>query len=85
MRAEMDRGRLARHRGSPTTARGSRSRIGTGVFGLFYSTKGSQGTGLGLAVTHKIIAEHGGNIRISESPDGGALVRILLPQNKDKE
>lgn len=49
------------------------------IFDPFFSTKGSGGTGLGLAVTHKIVLEHGGVIAIEESPWGGALFRITLP------
>ncbi len=50
------------------------------IFDPFFSTKGSQGTGLGLAVTRKIIAEHGGHISVMRGPQGGALFRIVLPQ-----
>jgi len=49
------------------------------IFDPFYSTKGSKGTGLGLAVTEKIVHEHGGSIAVEDSPEGGALFRILLP------
>lgn len=49
------------------------------VFDPFFSTKGSHGTGLGLAVTQKIIREHGGDITVGRSPEGGALFRIVLP------
>jgi signal transduction histidine kinase len=49
------------------------------VFEPFFSTKGAHGTGLGLAVTQKIIQEHSGDISIERSPEGGALFRIVLP------
>ena len=57
------------------------------IFDPFFSTKGSQGTGLGLAVTRKIAEEHGGSVTVSDSPEGGALFRIVLPAcvpNKEK-
>lgn len=50
------------------------------VFEPFFSTKGSQGTGLGLAVTRKIILEHGGRIKAEQGPEGGALFTMVLPQ-----
>lgn len=50
----------------------------------FFSTKGSQGTGLGLAVTSKIIREHGGTLNIEKSQTGGALFRIVLPPEVHK-
>jgi len=49
------------------------------IFEPFYSTKGSRGTGLGLAVTRKIILEHGGTIEVDSCASGGARFRILLP------
>ncbi|HRK35711.1 MAG TPA: ATP-binding protein [Candidatus Hydrogenedentes bacterium] len=53
------------------------------IFDPFFSTKGSQGTGLGLAVTQKIIVEHGGQITVSRAAEGGALFRIVLPQHAE--
>jgi signal transduction histidine kinase len=47
------------------------------IFEPFYSTK-EGGTGLGLALTHEIIREHGGRIRVESSPDGSTFV-IELP------
>jgi signal transduction histidine kinase len=49
------------------------------LFTPFFSTKGSKGTGLGLAVTHKIITEHGGDIRVESEPDVGTRFEIILP------
>jgi len=49
------------------------------VFEPFFSTKGSRGTGLGLAVAYKILHEHGGDIVLDRSPEGGALFRISVP------
>lgn len=49
------------------------------VFDPFFSTKGSKGTGLGLAVSHKVVTEHGGAITVEDAPEGGALFRIVLP------
>jgi len=50
----------------------------------FFSTKGSQGTGLGLSVTDKTVREHGGELIIRRSPEGGALFRIVLPRAQQK-
>ncbi|MGD8372446.1 MAG: ATP-binding protein [Syntrophobacterales bacterium] len=52
------------------------------IFDVFFSTKGSQGTGLGLAVTKKIIEEHGGSIEAQSNPDQGTKFTILLPIGK---
>lgn len=54
------------------------------IFEPFYSTKGSQGTGLGLAVTHKIVEEHSGSITVERGPEGGALFRLLIPQQQPR-
>jgi signal transduction histidine kinase len=51
------------------------------IFDPFFSTKGSQGTGLGLAVCQKIIAEHQGQITVGQSIEGGALFRIVIPRS----
>jgi nitrogen fixation/metabolism regulation signal transduction histidine kinase len=43
-----------------------------------YSTKESGG-GMGLSLSQEIIEAHGGSIGISNRPDGGAWMRIILP------
>jgi two-component system nitrogen regulation sensor histidine kinase NtrY len=44
----------------------------------FYSTKG-RGSGIGLALVHRIVTEHGGSLRIQNRAMGGTRVTILLP------
>ncbi|MBI4536517.1 MAG: PAS domain-containing protein [candidate division NC10 bacterium] len=44
----------------------------------YYSTKRSSG-GLGLAIVHRIIVEHGGEIRIEDNVPRGARLIISLP------
>lgn len=48
------------------------------IFDPFYSTK-DNGTGLGLSVVHRIITDHGGNIRIESAPVKGTIFIIHLP------
>jgi len=50
------------------------------LFTIFFSTKGSRGTGLGLLLSHKIVQEHGGEIRVQSSPQRGAVFQIILPK-----
>ena len=52
------------------------------IFDVFFSTKGSQGTGLGLAVTKKIIEEHEGSIEVQSSENQGTKFVIRLPIEK---
>jgi len=54
-----------------------RDRIGQ-VFNPFYTTR-AEGTGLGLAIVHQIIEAHGGTIRVSSRPGGGARFVLRLP------
>ena len=48
------------------------------IFNPFFTTK-DKGTGLGLAMTHKIIEEHGGDIQVSSSPGEGTTFTLKLP------
>ena len=50
------------------------------LFTVFYSTKGAEGTGLGLAVVHKIVQEHGGTISVTSKEDEWTEFKISLPQ-----
>ena len=45
----------------------------------FYTTK-DKGTGLGLMVSHKILTDHGGSLKLESEPGSGTCVRIVLPE-----
>lgn len=54
----------------------------------YVTTKGSKGTGLGLAMVQKITEQHGGALTLEDAPPGakrsrGALVRITLPWERE--
>ncbi|HEY7158910.1 MAG TPA: ATP-binding protein [Gemmataceae bacterium] len=49
------------------------------IFRPFVSTKGARGTGLGLAVSRKILREHGGDILVRSEPGKGSLFILRLP------
>jgi signal transduction histidine kinase len=49
------------------------------LFSLFESTKGARGTGLGLAVSQKILREHGGDISVESAPGQGTRFRLAWP------
>lgn len=53
------------------------------LFKMFFSTKGSRGTGLGLPVTHKIIEEHGGTLSVESTVGEGTTFIIDLPLRKE--
>lgn len=48
------------------------------LFRPFVTTKGRQGTGLGLYISRQIVRDAGGDIEADSSPDGGARFRIRL-------
>ena len=49
------------------------------LFSSFFSTKGSQGTGLGLLVTSKLIEEHQGTMDVTSEAGRGTTFTIRLP------
>ncbi|OGQ47510.1 MAG: hypothetical protein A3I05_02425 [Deltaproteobacteria bacterium RIFCSPLOWO2_02_FULL_44_10] len=46
-----------------------------------FTTKGNNGTGLGLAYCQNVITKHAGTIHASNHQTGGALFRIMLPNH----
>ncbi|MFO7667638.1 MAG: response regulator [Desulfobacterales bacterium] len=50
------------------------------LFTLFFSTKGTKGTGLGLFISNKIIQQHGGSIKVSSLPGQGSKFTISIPK-----
>jgi C4-dicarboxylate-specific signal transduction histidine kinase len=49
-----------------------------GIFRPFHSGADG-GAGLGLAITARVVRQHGGSIRAANAPDGGLAVEIELP------
>jgi two-component system, NtrC family, nitrogen regulation sensor histidine kinase GlnL len=48
------------------------------IFNPFYTTRAG-GTGLGLALAHKIVQDHGGGISFTSAPGRGTTFTIILP------
>ncbi len=48
------------------------------LFTPFFTTK-TKGTGLGLAVSQKIVTQHGGAIRVESDPSQGTVFHVYLP------
>ena len=55
------------------------------MFLPFFTTKQALGTGLGLALTARIINAHGGKISVESEPNRGATFRIHLPIHSPKD
>jgi PAS domain S-box-containing protein len=52
------------------------------LFEAFYTTKGAEGTGLGLWVSSEIVKKHGGNIRVRSTRScgkSGSVFSVFLP------
>ena len=60
------------------TGKGMPPEVLENIFHPFFTTK-DKGTGLGLAVIHKIITDHRGSIQVDSAPDHGTTFLIRLP------
>ena len=60
--------------GGPGVADADRAHL----FSPFFTTK-TRGSGLGLAVCHRIVSRHGGTITHEPRPGGGAIFVVTLP------
>lgn len=50
------------------------------IFDPFFTTKPvGQGTGMGLAISHQIVEQHGGMIRVASKPGVGTRFLVVLP------
>lgn len=48
-------------------------------FDAFFTTKGEEGSGLGLSVSYQIIARHSGQITVQSEVGKGTVFRVILP------
>lgn len=52
------------------------------IFTLFFSSKGSQGTGLGMFIAHRVVHYHGGTIEVESTVGKGSRFTVFLPFQK---
>ncbi len=54
------------------------------IFSIFESGKGNRGTGLGLAVSQKIMLEHGGDISVASQVGKGSRFTLWIPMETNE-
>ena len=54
----------------------------TQIFDPFFTTKTS-GMGLGLSISRRIIEDHGGDLRLTETSSKGCTFEITLPTSTE--
>lgn len=53
------------------------------AFSLFFSSKGNEGTGLGLFIAHKIATTHNGSIRLESEVNVGSTFTVKIPRSSN--
>jgi len=59
---------------------GMNAEIKKNIFKRFFSTKGSEGTGIGLMITKKIVDQHNGMIEVESEAGAGSKFILKLPK-----
>jgi signal transduction histidine kinase len=59
---------------------GMTAEVAARIWEPFFTTKGEEGTGLGLDVAKSIIEAHGGTIQCESAPEQGSTFTICLPR-----
>ncbi len=63
------------------TGRGMSSEVVQHIFEPFYTTKDiGEGTGMGLAIVHGIVLDHGGDLTVDSTLGVGTTFRVYLPR-----
>ncbi len=65
------------------TGKGISEELREKIFQPFFTTKG-KGTGLGLAVSKRLVEEHGGTIEALNNAGAGATFRVILPVKSEE-
>ncbi|MBM9518993.1 PAS domain S-box protein [Desulforhopalus vacuolatus] len=66
------------------TGQGIPPEIMDSIFEPYFTTKKQgSGTGLGLALTHSIVENHGGTIQVQSEPRRGSIFTIFLPATEE--
>lgn len=55
------------------------------IFEPLFTTKGDQGTGMGLSASYGIIQEHGGDIEVTSEPGKGTTFTLIFPPADESE
>lgn len=61
------------------TGTGMTNEVQTHIFEPLFTTKGEDGTGMGLAVSYGIVQEHDGTIDVDSAPDAGTTFTLTFP------
>lgn len=54
------------------------------MFTLFFSSRGSRGTGLGLFISNQAIRRHGGSITVASAPGSGSSFKVSIPVTREE-